>query len=332
MNHFLPIAALALGLAACSSGSATPAPKAPSTEPALTVRAETLATAIPVNGIVTARRRAEIATRMMARIAEVPVDIGTRVHRGEPLIRLGGEDVAAGLAKAGAAVDAAQAARDEAARQAARMDTLLAADAVSQVQRDQARLGLAQADAQLTLAQATRREAETAARYATIVAPFDGAVVTRTVDAGDLATPGAPLLTLESVGPRDAVLDVPVDLALRLRTGTVVRVLSDDGRAADARVRAVAAGADGRTRTVEVRAVLPADWPTGLSVTGLIPAGAHLGIAIPASAVVRRGQLTGVRVETAEGASLRWVRLGRTLDSDRVEILTGLEAGDRILR
>ena len=94
------------------------------------------------------------------------------------------------------------------------------------------------------------------------------------------------------------------------------------------------------TRTVQVRASLPDDWPTGVAVTALIPAGTKTGVAIPERAVVRRGQLTGVRVMTSEGELLRWIRLGRTVapvptgdrtEQARVEVLSGLEPGERIV-
>jgi multidrug efflux pump subunit AcrA (membrane-fusion protein) len=111
-----------------------------------------------------------------------------------------------------------------------------------------------------------------------------------------------------------------------------LRVTTVDGRTAQAPIRAISGGADPMTRTVEVRAELPADWPTGVSATGLVPAGTFDGVAIPSSAVIRRGQLTGVKVLTEDGVAVRWIRLGRTLDNDqRVQVLSGLEPGDRIV-
>jgi RND family efflux transporter MFP subunit len=268
----------------------------------------------------------------MARISELRVDVGTRIAPGQTLIRLGTGDIAASRAKAEAAVTAAIAARDEAARQAARMDTLYAQDVVAAVQKDGAHLALTQAESQVALAEATRTEVETAASYATIRAPFHGAVVARYADAGDVAAPGIPLLVIEDSGPRDAVLAVPADLALTLEPGAPVRISASDGRSTTAAIRAVAPGADPMTRTVEVRASLPADWPTGISVTALIPSGSADGIAIPADAVVRRGQLTGVRVLTADGVAVRWIRLGRAVGAgDRIQVLSGLEPGDRVV-
>ncbi|HWP37585.1 MAG TPA: efflux RND transporter periplasmic adaptor subunit [Gemmatimonadales bacterium] len=327
----LPLLALAgVTLAACS-GADHDAPAPVERTPARTyvVTADSVTTTIAIEGTVHARHRAEISTRLMARVTDVPVELGTAVRAGQIVIRLGIEDVAANRAKAEAAVSVAQAARDEAARHAARMDALLAEDVVPRVQRDQAHLGLTQAESQLAMAQATLREVETAAGYAQIAAPFDGVVVARTVDPGDLAAPGMPLLTIESRGGREAVLAVPPEAAAGLTEGAALDVAGRDGRTAKGRLRAVAGGADPMTRTVEIRVTIPADWPTGSSVTAFVPVGGRTAVTIPAEAVVRRGQLTGVHVVQGDLVLLRWVRLGRAVGS-RVEVLSGLEAGEQI--
>ena len=86
------------------------------------------------------------------------------------------------------------------------------------------------------------------------------------------------------------------------------------------------------SKTVEVRVTLPADWPTGVSLSALVPTGTTRAVPIPSEAVVRRGQLTGVRVVTPDGVALRWIRLGRTVgEGDRVEVLSGLSQGDEIV-
>jgi RND family efflux transporter MFP subunit len=326
----LTAAAVTAAAAGCGASTAEQStPEAATPPPALTIGADTLATTFAAEGTIRARHRADISTRMMARVAEVPVEIGARVRAGQTLIRLGVEDIAANRAKAEAAVTVATAARDEAARMAARMDTLHAEDVVSRVQRDQARLGLTQAESQLAMAEATLSEVETAAGYARITAPFDGVVTARSVDPGDLAAPGMPLLVVESTGPREVVVAVAPELAAGLEPGATVDVVARDGRRADGTVRAVAGGADPMTRTVEVQIAVPADWATGMSATAMVPSGTRVGVTIPADAVVRRGQLTGVRVVTGDAATLRWIRLGRTV-GDRVEVLSGLEAGERI--
>ena len=326
----LTAAAVSVAAVACGTSTAEqPAQETTAPPPSLTVSAETLATTFAAEGTIRARHRADISTRLMARVTEVPVDLGARVRAGQTLIRLGVDDIAANRTKAEAAVTVAAAGRDEAARMTARMDTLHAEDVVSRVQRDQARLGLTHAESQLAMAEAALREVETAAGYARIVAPFDGIVVDRSVDPGDLAAPGMPLLVVESAGPREVVLAVGPELAAGLREGTTVEVVARDGRRADGAIRVVAGGADPTTRTVEVRVEVPSDWPTGVSATALVPSGARLAVTIPAGAVVRRGQLTGVHVVTGDAVALRWIRVGRTI-GDRVEVLSGLEPGEQI--
>jgi len=330
MNRMLIVGVLALATAACGTSHEEAPAQATTDRATIEARTQTVSSLVPVEGTVAARYRAEVSTRLMARVTSVPIDVGSVVRRGETLIRLGTEDVAVNRAKADAAVRAAEAARAEAARHAARMDTLLAADAVAQVQRDQAYLGLTQAESQLALAQATAAEVRTAEGYSTIMAPFAGTVVSRYVDPGDMANPGMPLMVIESGGAREAVLAVPTDLAVGLGAGDSLEVAGHDGRSTIAAIRTVAGGADPRSRTVEVRALLPADWPTGLSLTGYIPAGTREAVVIPDSVIVRRGQLTGVRVVTDGRVTLRWVRLGRAVPGGMVEVLSGLADGERV--
>jgi RND family efflux transporter MFP subunit len=334
------LAVITLGIVACGHEAAEQTASSEPSGNTLTVTAEELSAVIPVDGTVHAENRAGLSTRMMARVTSIPVEVGDHVREGQTLIRLGTDDIAANRAKAEAAVSVATAARDEAARQVARMDTLFAMDVVPLVQRDGARLGLTQAESQLAMAEASLREVETANRYATIRAPFDGAIVSRNINEGDLAAPGMPLMAIEGFGPREAIVSVPAQLADQVSVGSLLTVSTGSGLTATGEVTAVASGADPMTRTVQVRASLPDNWPTGVAVTALIPAGTKTGVAIPERAVVRRGQLTGVRVITSEGELLRWIRLGRTVapvhtgdqtEEARVEVLSGLEPGERIV-
>jgi RND family efflux transporter MFP subunit len=344
MRRLAAVLGIAVGAWACGDAEPSPAPVTAVTAHSgetIVVEPMVLESVVPVDGTVTARQEAVLSTRMMAQITAIEVEVGDRVRKGQALVRLGTDDVSANRRRADATLLVARAARDEAARHAARMDTLLAQDAVALVQRDQSRLALVQAESQVALAEAAVAEVDAAARYAQLEAPFDGTIVSRPARVGDLASPGQPLLAVAALGPREVVLGVPLEAARGLATGSEIVV---DGAAvgrAVARVRAVATGADPASRTVEVRAELPSDWPTGIAVTALVPVGAATTrevIAVPESAVVRRGQLTGVRVIGEDGASLRWIRLGRRIETTeahgeaqtRVEVLSGLEAGERI--
>jgi RND family efflux transporter MFP subunit len=224
---------------------------------------------------------------------------------------------------------------------------------------DQARSSLDAAEAQLAGARARvaaatgAREAAGAASaaagiatsYATLAAPFDGVVTTRSVDPGAMAAPGMPLLTIEDTsGFR---LEVAVDEA---RAGHVTA-----GRAVDVtigedtvtgRVSEVAR-IDPAAHSFLVKVDLPVQGTKKTKGTESAPEGAYYrsgvygrarfagpersGLSVPASAVVRRGQLTFVYLVDAAGrARLRPVNVGPE-QAGRVEILAGARAKDLVV-
>ena len=107
-------------LAACGGDHSTEDSRAGAIEhgSGVAVQVEEIQLNVPVEGTVVSRNRAEITTRMMARVTRLNADIGSRVGAGQVLIQLGTEDIAANRAKAEAAVMAASAARDEAEKHA----------------------------------------------------------------------------------------------------------------------------------------------------------------------------------------------------------------------
>lgn len=329
----------ALGLASgCADAPGAPRDEVAQTETGLTVAVASrqLPTFMSVNGRVAAQSQVEVATRMMARITAMPVQIGDVVQKGQVLVRLGSDDIEANRASAKAAVEAATLAAEEARRHMARMDTLLAIDAVPTVQRDQARLQLTGAESQLVMAQSALRNVETAASYSTIVAPFTGTVVSRYADPGDMAAPGVPLLVIQDRETREGRIAVPASVREYMTAGTVVEVSATGVAPVSAPVKSVSSGVDPMTGTVEIIVELPETWVPGTTLTAQLPVGSREGIAVPESSIVRRGQLTGVRVANKDGAAVRWVRLGRRVvssetDEPQVEILSGLSAGEQIV-
>jgi len=340
MKRYIPYLLIVPVLTAAIGCSDAPEPPAASTqwesEPSVTVVAQELHTFIVVDGRVAARNEVEIATRMMAHITAIPVDVGDRVQKGAVLVRLGVEDVDANRAGAKAAVEAASLAAAEARRHVARMDTLHAVDAVPTVQVDQARLQLAAAESQLVMAQSSLRSVETAASYSTIVAPFAGNVVSRYADPGDMAAPGMPLLVIQDETAREGRIAVPSSAREHVSPGSTIEISAAGFEPVTAEIRSVSTGVDPMTGTVQVVTELPTDWVPGTTLTAQVPVGMRQGIAIPESSVVRRGQLTGVRVVGEDGPAIRWVRLGRRvagreMDTPHVEILSGLTAGEQIV-
>ena len=260
---------------------------------------------------VASEQTAEIATRMSGTVERVLVDVGSTVRAGQTLLILDAADVDArvSMARAGA----------ELAEQSYQRVASLAADgAASQHELDQATAAVDGARAMLAEAQA--QEA-----YAVVKAPFAGVITHRSVDAGDLAGPGTPLVTLVAPGALKVVADVPAHRAGEIRVGDEVRVRLSETQVLSASVtRSVPALGQG-SRTFRIEAALtdaPADvLPGSYARLEVVRSGAGPRW-LPSDAVVSRGQLTGVYTVEMDTLRLRWVRLGQERDG-AVELLSG---------
>jgi RND family efflux transporter MFP subunit len=178
------------------------------------------------------------------------------------------------------------------------------------------------------------RAAEIALGETRITAPATGVVVDRRVEPGDLAMPGQPLLVLDD--PRAYRLEAEVGESAvgRVRVGQRVPVVLDSlGRTLEGRVVEIIPASDPSSRTVTVKLDLPVDpeLRSGLFGRARFPAGERQVLVVPSSALVERGQLTAVYVVDDQAiARLRLVTAGGR-HADRVEILSGLDAGERVV-
>ncbi|HAS51791.1 MAG TPA: hypothetical protein DCS21_08660 [Gammaproteobacteria bacterium] len=150
-----------------------------------------------------------MAAEVTARIARIPVEVGTLVKAGDLLLELDTTDYQLALAQADAQVSAARArmALAEQRRQQAvslRQKQFVSDDAVLELQT-----GVQAAEAELAVAQAQRAIAARTVEKCRIVAPFSGVVLERQAQIGALATPGTPLLRLVDVSPPEIEVQIP---------------------------------------------------------------------------------------------------------------------------
>ena len=106
-----------------------------------------------------------------------------------------------------------------------------------------------------------------------------------------------------------------------------------EGMALRGKVESLVPAADPGSRTFQVKVVMAnpgGDIGSGMFVRVGFPKGMRPALLVPAGAVVREGQLRGVYAVADGRARLRWVRLGRAW-GERVEVLSGLEAGTQII-
>ncbi|MDE3103628.1 MAG: efflux RND transporter periplasmic adaptor subunit [Acidobacteriota bacterium] len=344
-------------LAVCLAGVATGCdqPEAhKQTEQAVPVQAVTVAASgadgvVVVSGVVKPRLESDLAAQIVAPVDAVTVHEGDRVRRGQVLVRLHAPAVLAGVQQADAALHSAEQQRAAATAQAqlaaqnlARYQQLRERRSVTAYELDQVRSQseASQAQQQSAAAQVTAAQSALAAQRANaddtiLKAPFDGVVARRLVDPGAMAAPGAPLLHLQTTGELDVEFQVNASMLSTLRPGSKLKMVAEDGATYTGAVTTLSPAGDASAHAFLVKAAIASSpaLHTGDVIQVQLPsAGAAQPLTVPESALVQQGGLDAVLLVAGDGrAGVRYVTLGRHA-AGMVEVLSGLHAGDRVLR
>jgi len=325
------IGALLLFVAGCSHKPEVKqesAPRVPGT--VFTVKDTSLHTAFEASGIAAALRQATLSTKLMGTVMDVLVREGEAVAAGQVLVRIDARDLTAKQEQTAASIADAEAMRGEAATQAGRIRALYADSAATRAQLDAAETGLSRAEAGVRASRAAASEMRAMSSYAVVRAPFAGSITKRFVDPGAFATPGAPLISVQDGRQLRITVNATPDMAGAVRRGQSITG-NIEGHAVSALVEGVVPSNAGNLYTINALVANPGgSILPGSTATLSLPAGTHTGVVVPASAVTRQGDLTGVTVRTAAGDETRWVRLGQTIGT-MVEVSAGLRAGDQVV-
>jgi RND family efflux transporter MFP subunit len=344
-----------------------PALKAVST-PVTRMRVETVAAAeadwpstYEATGTVRARTTATISSKLMGYAREVRAQVGDRVREGQPLVVLDARDLETSMARAEAGREEVKSAIPEAESAVAlarsqldlaqvtfhRMQDLLNKRSITNQEYDEAsaRSKAAQAAFDIARARRTQLDAKMAQMeqevraagiqrgYAEIVAPFSGIIITKSIDPGTLAVPGAPLFTIERSVAYRLEASVEESRLSMARVGKTVSVTIDGVVGTfQSRVAEVVPSVDAAARTGTVKIDLPSlpELRSGLFGRALFDTGGRKVLTVPSAGVMERGQLQSVYVAENNIAHTRLVTVG-TRVKDRVEVLSGLNQGDRVI-
>ena len=296
-------------------------------------------------GTVRSARQVVLSARLIAQVLEVRVRAGDTVVAGDVLVVLDDRDLQAEVARAQAEGEAREQVLVDATTELERTRRLLARDAATAQQLDRAVVARAGAAAAREAATQSLAAARARLADAVVVAPFDGIVQARSVDPGDMALPGRELLGLYDPDALQAQVAVGEGSLSGLAPGTGLEVeLAGGGGPLRGVVAEVVPAVDPSTRTALVKLDLPAGAPArpGGFVRVAVPHGSRTALAVPAAALVRRGQLElvfeSVRGAGAEGphAALKLVRAGEPFrrpdrPGDWVEILAGVDEGAEVV-
>lgn len=316
-------AALVLGLTACSGGKeeakggagAAPVRVAP-------VETAEFITAVDALGTTSARESVAVTSQVTDIVRSIDFEDGQEVTAGQVLVRLGGGEEPAKLSEARVNLDRQR-------RELARIEGLVAQNLVPAQNLDTQRSLVREAEAQVEAASARAGER-------VIRAPFDGVLGLRRVSTGALVTPGTLITTLDDIRVVHLDFTIPETFIAAIADGQEIEATTRafPGRVFSGRVAQIDTRVDPVTRAVTVRARIPNEdgrLRPGMLLTVRLISERVRSLSIPESALVplRDEQFVFV-VKEDDTVERRAVTIGRR-DPGRVEILAGLEAGERVV-
>jgi RND family efflux transporter MFP subunit len=294
------------------------------------VRAEESVTAV---ASVQPRRKADVASQIIATIQEVKVQPGDKVMPGDPLIVLDDRELLAQQREAAAALSAAEADFDQRKREYDRVMSVGTAASKDEKDRATGVYNVAQAQVRRFREQVSRIEIQLT--YTKIKAASAGVVADRFADPGDLAVPGKALLNIQDVHELELHAAVPESQALAVTIGQKLPLRIDAASVAGiGTVREIVPQAQQASRSVLIKVSLPTDLSApifaGMFGRVTVPIGQSSRLLVASSAIRQVGQLELAEVATPDGKlERRFVRTGRILDG-KIEVLSGLSEGESV--
>ena len=308
------LSAFVLGLALSASAVAE-------SLPVIAVKPHAVDLTFPSEAVVEAIQQATVGAQVPGRVLEVKADAGQVVKKGDVLMRIDAREAA----------EAARAAEAQYAN--ARVNYERTRSLVAQKFMSAAALDKAKAD--FDAAAANRAAAGASQSHATILAPITGIVARRHAELGDMAMPGTPLFTIYQPGGLRVTASIPQYRLKDMRAVKTARVeFPESGQWVDATAVQVLPTADAATHVSQVRVTLPTvpEATPGMFARVHFVTGQAEKLTVPASAVLRRGEVAAVYVQAADGRlSLRQLRLGDAVGRGEIEVLAGLATGDQVV-
>ncbi len=286
-------------------------------------------------GLVEATRQSTVSAQISGRVKEILFDVGDRVKAGQLILRIDEREAAQAVAGSQAQLAQAQANLDNAKATYARAKQLYAQKFISQATLDKAQADYQVAAGQAAASHAGANQAGLTRAYTAVTAPYGGVVAARHVEVGEMVKPGQPLMTGFDPSEMRALVSVPqyklAEIGKHPEVTVEVPNLNRYIKAASVVVQPLA---DARTHATEVRVYLPANEPgiyPGMFVRAYFVVGKVRRLMLPASAVLHRSELAAVYVvDETGGVKLRQVRLGETSTDGGVEVLAGVNPGEKV--
>jgi RND family efflux transporter MFP subunit len=292
---------------------------------------------INASGQVEAVQTANISTRVMGYITKVYVNIGDHVKQGQLIFTVNSTDILAKRAQTEAMIAQAEASLQNAQKDYDRFTVLYNQQSASAKELDNVSLQYKAAKANLSAARQMRNEVNAQLSYTNVTAPFSGVVTQKMIDAGSMATPGMPVVTIEQGGGLQVSASVSESQIASIKQGdTATLNIKSINKIITGKITQISQSSQSSGGQYIIKISIPEREKqqiySGMYVNVNVPVKEHLqntetgnnNILVPAESIINKDQLTGLyTISTNNTALLRWVRLGKNF-GDKVEVLSGL--------
>jgi RND family efflux transporter MFP subunit len=288
-----------------------------------------------LDGVVEAINQTTLSAQTRGQVKAILFDVDDYVEKGQVVVKVKDTEQRAGLNQARADLKEVAARLQEAEDDFKRSKDLFRRKLAPQSQLDKATAALKSTKARKEAAAARLEQATEQFEYTRIKAPYSGIVTRRHVEVGEIASPGQKLMSGISLDQLRVTVDLPQRLVPVIRKLGKSRVLLADGAFIEGQKLTIFPYADQSSATFKVRVDLPEGvkglFP-GMFVKTAFVTGVKQELVVPREAVVYRSEVTAVYVLKSDGRiSFRHIRAGHPVMEDRLSVIAGLSAGERVI-
>ena len=334
-----------LMLSACSSNVKKDSPTTIDTPIAVTIATPGTdqQQCVNVSGQIESAQTANISTRVMGYLTSLKVKVGDHVTKGTLLATISNNDLLAKRAQTDAMIEEAETALKNAQKDFKRFTELYQEQSASAKELENVTQAYSSAKSRLEQARQMKNEVNATLGYTNLLAPFDGVVTQKLMDAGSMANPGMPILTIEQNGSYQVSASVPENSISQVKEGSTVAIKID---AVNKEISGIITQINQSSQfsggqyliKVSVAEKDKAGLFAGMYANLAIPVnqtaienGAGEQVMVPVGAIEQKDQLTGIyTIANNNTALLRWVRLGK-VKGDQVEVLSGLAPHEQFI-
>jgi len=271
----------------------------------------------------------------MGYITTLKVKVGDKVSKGQLIATISNQDILAKRAQTDAAIAEAEATLKNAQKDYDRFTALYKQQSATAKELDNVTLQYNAVKARVEAAKQMRNEVNAMLSYTTLTAPFSGTVTQKLADAGSMANPGMPIVTIEQAGTYQISAAVPEAEINQIKQGQLVDVtIQSANKTFKGSISQINQSSQFTGGQYIIKVSIPEQAKTGL-YSGMYATIALANnnktttannntVLVPLASIETKNQLTGLYTVSANNtALLRWVRLGKTY-GDKVEVLSGL--------